>query len=142
MTMLAAATMGSAARHGAVSTSACESDRGVVGRCHRSTFAKDKIALGHPGHVVHGKYGIARKALEQAIGDHSQGATASFFCWLENQIQGAVKVAGMRQMVCCSHEHGSVPIVSASMHHAAMDTGPCHTTGLVDGQCIHVGTQA
>ena len=100
------------------------------------------MTLRQSRHVVHGKNGVARELLEQAILHHFFCAPQALFGGLKDHIQRARKLAVLRQMFGSGQQHGGVPVVAASVHDARVATGVSEACGFVDGQRIHVGAQA
>lgn len=90
MTKLAAATIGSTARW---RREACRwlPQRSRIQQDHTRRFARM---------VVKSEDGVARKALEEAVGDHPLGATvlARFLGGLEDQLDGAGEMTRSRQI--------------------------------------------
>jgi hypothetical protein len=75
-------------------------------------------------HVVQGEYGIAREAIEQAIGHHAQRPAAAFFGRLKNQVHRAMKLRVLGNQPCGGQQDGGVAIVTAGMHQARLAAGP------------------
>ena len=93
-------------------------------------------------HVVHGKNRIARKALKQAVFHHLARATQAFFGRLKNQVQGSVKCCAACQVFGRGQQHGGVAVVAAGVHQAGVAAGVGQASGFLNGQGVHVGTQA
>ena len=129
-------------RQAAVTAHAVQRDGGVVGRGHGRAAAEDQLPLRDARHVVHGEDRFAGEALKQAVFHHLQRAAAAFFGRLEDQVQRAVEVAVLRQVVRGGQQHGGVAVVAAGVHHAVFAAGPGGAGGLGDRQGVHVGAQA
>ena len=126
-------------RHGAVPTFAVQGDGDVVRGRHGRAVAQDQVALRVGGHVVHGKDGITRKLLEQAVFHHLLGPTQAFFCGLKNQVDGAREHPFLSDVFGRRQQHGGVPVVTAGVHDAHVATGIRQAGGLVNRQGVHVG---
>ena len=96
----------------------------------------------HIGGVVLGVHLRAREAIEQAIFDHRAGTGVALFAGLKNQTRGAAKLTRLNQITRRTHQHGGVAVVPASVHQAGRGRLPDHVVVLVQGQRVHVGTQA
>ena len=129
-------------RHGAVPAHAVQRDGGVVRRRHGGAAAEHQLTLRHARHVVHGKNGVAREAVKQAVFHHLQRTATAFFGGLKNQVQRAVKRAVLGQVLRGGQQHGGVAVVAAGVHHTVVAAAPVRTRGFGDGQRIHVGAQA
>ena len=84
----------------------------------------------------------AGKTRQQAIGQHRLGTTLPLFCRLEYQRQCAVELPGGGQVAGGTEQHGGMPIVAAGVHAALVLAAVGGTGGLMNGQRVHVGTQA
>ena len=91
---------------------------------------------------MRGEDGVHRKALEQAVGHHSQGAGAALLGRLEDQHDGAVELRMQGQVPRRSQQHRRVAVVAAGMHSARVTAGVVETVVLFHRQRIHVGAQA
>ena len=60
--------------------------------------------------------GIHRKAAEEPVLEHGPGAAAPFLGWLEDEVNGAGKVAGAGEMAGRGEQHDGVAIMAAGMH--------------------------
>ena len=100
------------------------------------------MALRMSRHVVHGKHRIAGELFEQAVFHHLFGAAQTFFGGLEDQVERARELQVFRDVSGRSQQHGGVPVVAAGMHDARIAAGIRQAGGFVDGQRVHVGTQA
>ena len=129
-------------RHGPMPPRAVHAYRGVITRRHRRPITKHQLPRGCAWHVVHGKDGITRVLFKQTVGHHAHRTAPALFCGLKNQIQGAVKRHLLRDGFGRCQQHGRVAIVAAGMHHTGCHAAPWHACRLVNGQGIHVGTQA
>ncbi|MDT4798574.1 hypothetical protein FQZ97_312070 [compost metagenome] len=94
------------------------------------------------GHVVHAVQGFAGESLQQAIGEHGLGAALAFLGRLEDQVEGALEIAGGRQVARRAQQHGGMAIVAAGVHAPGVATAVGDARGFDDGQGIHVGAQA
>jgi hypothetical protein len=112
----------------------------VRGRCGRSV-EEHQLSLLDTGHVVHGKDGVAGKALEQAIFDHQPCSTWVFLRRLEDQVERATETTMLRQVLRCCQQHRAMPVVATGVHHPLMATGVRQSGGFRNRQSIHVGTQ-
>ena len=129
-------------RHGAVPALAAHAHQKLVaGRQHRPG-RRGEVPGGNARHVVHAEDGLHRKALEQAVFHHLARAAAVLFGGLEDQVHGAFKAAGARQLLRGAQQHGGVAVVAAGVHHAGVAAGVREFVGLGHRQRVHVGAQA
>ena len=91
---------------------------------------------------MHPVHGFHREALEQAVVHHAARAGAAFFGRLEDQVDGAVEVAVLRQIVGCTQQHRCVPVMTTSMHLAGVARRVIKCVEFLHRQGVHVGTQA
>src|SRR5258708_4526898 len=82
---------------------------------HHRPGADGELADRKPRPVVHAKDRIAGKALEQPVLDHRIAAAEALFGRLEDEIDGAVEVAGPGEMARGSQQHGRMPVMAAGM---------------------------
>ncbi len=94
------------------------------------------------GPVVHAEQHVARKALEQAVGDHRLRAAQAFLGRLEDEVHRAVEVARLRQIARRAQQHRGVAVMTAGVHAALVLRAVVEAVGLVDRQRVHVGAQA
>ena len=92
--------------------------------------------------VVHAKHGLHGALVEHAVFDHFARTTTAFFGGLENQINRAIKIAVVGQMLGCRQQHGGVAVVTASMHFSFVLAGMCKSVELLHRQGVHVGSEA
>jgi hypothetical protein len=104
--------------------------------------AGDEFAHRQAGAVVHAEDGIAGETLEQPVLQHFQCAADAFLGRLEDEVDGAVEVAGFRQVFGGTQQHGRVAVVAAGVHAAGVLAGMGQSGCLQDRQRVHVGTQA
>ena len=90
---------------------------------------------------MHAEHGLHRELLEQAVGHHFSRAAAAFFGGLKDQVNGAVKVAVLRQVLRGGQQHGDVAVVAASVHLAGVAAGVGEVVELLHRQRVHVGAQ-
>ncbi len=83
-----------------------------------------------------------RKALEQTVGDHGLRAAAAFLGGLEDQVDGAVEAARLRQVARRAQQHGGMAVMTAGVHHAGAARGVGEGVELAQGERIHVRAQA
>ena len=123
---------------------AFDRDDRLVARRHERPFAKQQHAGFLARMVVHAEHGVARKALEQAVGDHFLRAAvdAAFLGRLEIQMHRAREIARGREMLRGAEQHGRVAVVAARVH-LAVRAARVRQAGLLDDrQRVHVGANA
>ncbi|MNV13899.1 hypothetical protein D3C71_1045630 [compost metagenome] len=125
-------------RHRAVTAHAFDGHCEQVLRSHHRPFAKAQMPRRQTRHVVHAEQRIAGKTFEQAIGEHRFRAALAFFGGLENQGQGAVELAGRRQVARRAQQHRGVAVMPAGVHAALVLTAVGCAGVFDDRQCIHV----
>jgi hypothetical protein len=92
--------------------------------------------------VVHAKNRLHGALVEHAILDHFASAATAFFGRLENQIDGAIKIAVLGKVFGSGQQHGCVTIVTAGVHFSFVLTGMRKGVELLHGQGVHVGSEA
>ena len=80
--------------------------------------------------------------VEQAVLDHLARAAAAFFGRLEDQVDGAVVVAVLREVLGGGQQHRGVAVVAAGVHLAGVRALVREGVVLGDRQRVHVGAQA
>ena len=91
--------------------------------------------------VVHAEDGIARKLLEQAIGDHRARAADAFFGRLKNEIDDTIESARRGEVFGRTQQHGGVAVVPAGMHAPGVRGAVREGVRFHYRQGIHVGAQ-
>ena len=91
---------------------------------------------------MHAKHGLHGALVEHAVFDHFASAATTFFGGLENQINGAIKIAVVGQMLGSRQQHGGVAIVPASVHFSFVLAGMCKGVEFLHGQGVHIGSEA
>ena len=104
--------------------------------------AGDELADRQPRPVVHAVHGVAGKAFEQAVLQHRQRAADAFLGRLEDEVDGAVEVARLREVLRRAQQHRGVAVMTAGVHPAGVLAGVRQVGGLQDRQRVHVGAQA
>ena len=94
-----------------------------------------EIVMGAEDHV-------ARKPVEQALLDHDAAAARPFLRRLEDEVDGAVEILGLREIACGAKEHRRMPVMPASVHLAGIDGLVGEVGLLLDRQRVHVGADA
>ena len=102
---------------------AVDGDFEFVAGGHDRARADGKCADRGARPVVHAKYRLHGELVEQAVFDHFTGTATTFFGGLENQIDGAVKVAVFGKILGCGQQHGGVAVVAAGVHFAVVFAG-------------------
>ncbi len=113
----------------------------VTGRHHRPRDHAE-AARRQAWPVMHAVDRLHRELLEQAVFHHAARAGAAFFGRLENQVDGAVKVAMTRQIVRCAQQHRRMTVMAACMHLAGVARRMVKCVEFLHRQRIHVGAQA
>ena len=129
-------------RHGAVRAHALHHDlEDVVGGHHRAgphREAADRDAR----HVVHAVDALDRELLEQPLLDHDAAAALVLLGGLEDEIDGAVEVLGLGEILGGAQQHHRVAVMAAGMHLAGDRRFVIEVVGLVHVERVHVGAQA
>ncbi len=136
--------VGRQVRQRTVATAAAERQQDAIGGGHEGPLAKVEVARGRSRQVVHGEYGVAGKAFEQAFVNHAlrAAAAAQLLGRLENHVQGTVpiraRVAQAGQRLGSAEQHDGMPVVAATMHLAGYLAGPRKASRFLDRQCVHL----
>ena len=129
-------------RHGRVRALAAHGDLEFVARCHQRAGRGAERADRHARPVVHAEHGIAREPVEQAVLDHLAGAAATFLRRLEDQMDGAIEIAMLGQVVRRAQQHRGVTVVAARVHLAFVLRAMAEGVRFLQRQGVHVGAQA
>jgi hypothetical protein len=127
--------------HCAMSAFSFQVDLEYIARRHDGTRGQAKTADCDPRPVMHAEYGVHRTEIEQSIVDHFLGAAVSFFGWLKDDMNSAVKVTMLGQVPSRRQKHGGVSVMAASVHFSGMLAGVFECIDFLHGQGVHVGTQ-
>ena len=129
-------------RHGAVRADALHHDlEDVVGGHHRAGpdgEAADRDARD----VVHAVDALDRELLEQPLLDHDPAAALVLLGGLEDEVDGAVEVPGLGQVLGGAQQHHRVAVMAAGVHLAGDRRLVVELVGLVHVERVHVGAQA
>ncbi|MPM26106.1 hypothetical protein SDC9_72607 [bioreactor metagenome] len=90
-------------------------------------------------HAEHRLHGVL---LEQAVLDHLARAAAALFRGLEDQVDGAVEIAVLGEILRRRQQHRRVTVVAAGVHLACVLAGVLEGVELLHGQRVDVGAQA
>mgnify|MGYP002621741539 CR=1 FL=1 len=92
--------------------------------------------------VVHAIDLLDREFLEQPVLDHDAAAAFILLRRLEDEIDRAVEILRLGEVLGGAQQHGGVAVMAAGMHLALMLRLVAEIVLLVHVQRIHVGTQA
>ena len=129
-------------RHGGVAAAALDGDLELVRGRHRRAVAHREGADRHGRPVVQAVDVGDREALEQAVVHHRLGPGPAFLGRLEDEVDGAVEIAGLGEVLGRTQQHGGMPVMAAGVHLAGPGRGVGDAGGLGDRQRVHVGAQA
>ena len=119
-----------------------ERDVKHVGGCKKSAWANRKAANRPSRPVVHPVDLLDAPAVHHAVIAHFLAAAAAFFSRLEDHHNSAVKVPGLGEIFGGPEQHRSMPVMPTGMHGTGCFAGIGQSSLLVNGQGIHVSTQA
>ena len=129
-------------RHGAVRADALHHDlEDVVGGHHRAR-AHGEVADRDARPVVHAVDALDRELLEQPLLDHHPAAALVLLGRLEDEIDRAVEVPGLGQVLGGAQQHHGVAVMAAGVHLAGDRRLVVEAVGLVHVERVHVGAQA
>ena len=129
-------------RHGGVAAGAGQLDRSNSSEAAMAGPRTWRRCRSAPRPVVQAEHLLGREALEQAVVDHHPAAATALLGRLEDQVDGAVEVAGLGQVAGGTQQHGGVPVMAAGVHPAGPARPMRESVGLLDRQGIHIGAQA
>src|SRR6185437_8739324 len=84
---------------------------------------------------------VAGKFFEQAVLDHGAGAAKAFLGGLEDEVHGAVEIAGFGEVARSAEQHRGVAVMAAAVKAARNGRAPAQIGMLLHRQRIHVGAQ-
>ncbi len=85
---------------------------------------------------------VAGKFFEQPVLDHGAGAAKAFFGRLEDEMHGAVEIAGLGKIARGAEQHGGVAVMAAAVEAAGNGRAPFQVGVFFHRQRVHVGAQA
>ena len=121
---------------------AVDGDVEEIGAGHRRARQDRDLAVVQVGRVVQAVDLVAGKFLEQPVLDHGAGAAEAFFGRLEDEMHGAVEVAGLGEIARGAEQHGGVAVMAAAVEAAGNGRAPFQVGVLFHRQRVHVGAQA
>ena len=128
-------------RHGGVGALAPDHDlEGVEGGHHRPR-PESEGAGGQSRPVVHAVDGLHGELLEQAVLHHDPAAAFVFLGRLEDEVNGALELAGLGQVAGGAKQHGRVAVVAAGVHFSWGLRLVGDVARLLDEERVHVGAQ-
>ena len=129
-------------RHRAVRAHALHHDlEDVVGGHHRARTHRE-AADRDARDVVHAVDALDRELVEQPLLDHDPAAALVLLGRLEDEVDGAVEVLGLGQILGRAQQHHRVAVMAAGMHLAGDRRLVIEAVGLVHVERVHVGAQA
>jgi len=96
------------------------------------------LANGNGKVVVCPEYLVARKTVEQPLVHHHLAAAAVLLGRLENEMHGAVEVAGFGKVAGGAEQHGRVAVMAAGVHAVGRLRPVREFVGLLHRQRVHV----
>ncbi len=90
---------------------------------------------------MHAEDRVARKAVEQPVRDHRRAAAEPLLGRLEDQMHGAVEIAGLGEIARRAEQHRRVPVMAAGMHAPGMSASGREGWSPPRSAGIHVGAQ-
>ena len=90
---------------------------------------------------MHAPDGLHVEFAEQPVLDHRQTAAAAFFGRLEDEIDGAVEIACLGQILCRAKKHCGVAVMTAGMHPAGNLRFMLELVQLLHRQRVDIGPQ-
>src|SRR6266436_3278377 len=84
---------------------------------------------------------VAGEFRKQPVLDHGAGAAEAFFGRLENEMHGAVEIAGFGEIARGPQQHGGMAIMAAAVEAAGNGRAPFQIGVLFHRQRIHVCAQ-
>ena len=127
--------------HRGVRAMAMQDDVELVGRGHDRAAVHGKTARREARPVVQRVDLLAGEFGEQTFVHHLPRAAIALFSGLEDERHRAGKVWRVSQRLGGGHQHRGMAIVTTGVHAAGMGGAMSKVVGLVQGQCVHVGTQ-
>ena len=129
-------------RHRAMRAIAVDDDVEEIGAGHRGAGEDGDLAMVQIGRVVQAVELVAGKLFEQPVLDHGARAAKAFFGRLEDEMHGAVEIAGLGEIARGAEQHGGVAVMAAAVEAAGNGRAPAQVGVLFHRQRIHVGAQA
>ncbi|EPX86365.1 hypothetical protein ruthe_01180 [Rubellimicrobium thermophilum DSM 16684] len=117
-------------------------DLELIGGGEELPGADGKAADGAAGPVVQAIDLLDAPAVHQPVGAHLAAAAATLLGRLEDDHDGAVEGARLAQVFRGAQQHGGMSVMAAGMHGALHLRGMRQAGRLLDGQRVHVRTQA
>ena len=130
-----------AVRRGTVAAHTLQNHFKIITSRHTGARTRTDLAGVYLRPQVNGKRALHRK--RGKVRQQRFGAATLLLGLLETQFDGTLKlVPKLQQQARCGQQHGNVPVMPASMHHAwNMRTIRQMVVVFLDGQRIHIGAQ-
>ena len=118
-------------------------DRDVeeIGAGHRRSRQDRDLAVVQVRRIVQSVDLVAGEFFEQPVLDHGAGAAEAFFGRLEDEMHGAVEIAGLGEIARGAEQHGGVAVMAAAVEAAGNGRAPFQVGVLFHRQRVHVGAQ-
>jgi hypothetical protein len=129
-------------RHRAMRAIAVDHDVEEVGAGHRGAGQDGDLAMVEVRRVVQPIDLVAGEFFEQAILEHGARAAKAFFGRLEDEVHGAVEIAGLGEITRGAEQHGGVAVMAAAVKTAGNGRAPAQIGVFFHRQRVHVGAQA
>ncbi len=84
---------------------------------------------------------VAGEFVEQAVLDHRPRAAKTFLGGLEDEVHGAVEIAGFREVARGAEQHGGMAVMAAAVKTAGNGRTPGQVGIFLHRQRVHVGAQ-
>ena len=92
--------------------------------------------------VMGAKHHVAGEAVEQPFLDHHAPAAAALLGGLEDEVDGAVEVAGLGQVLGRPQQHGGVPVMATGVHAVGGRGAVREVVVLSHLKAVHVSAKA
>ena len=133
-------------RHRGMRAVAADLNIELIGAGHHRTVMDGELAHRQTWPVVHAKYRIDRKLIEQTLFDHYPRTAIGFLSGLEDEHHRAIEIRFVvcttcRQVLRRAKQHGGMAVVAAGMHAAIVAGAMRKQVLFAHRQRIHVGAQ-
>ena len=120
---------------------AVNADVEEIGAGHRRSRKYRDLAEIEVRRVMQAVNLVAREFVEQPVLDHGARAAKAFLGGLEDEVHGAIEIAGFGEIARGAEQRGGVAVMAAAVKAAGNGRTPRQIGVLVHRQRVHVGAQ-
>ena len=124
-----------------MAATAGDDHREFIGIGHADTIMDAGLPGLHRRPVMHAPDGFHLEITKQPVLDHREAAATALFGRLENEIDGAVEIARLGEILRRAKKHRGVPVMTAGMHPPWSLRGVRKLVQLLHRQRVYIGAK-